>query len=341
MHTHRPAPRDAGFRLPPALAILAAALALAGCGHSKPPTGDAAPQNGAAPTQSADASANGHPDDPMWVPPNGTLHYTIALTGALHQTGPHDGEFRNTAIARKLDVTSRMQATVTSGALNDLHPDRTTEKPAPRKQTVLDDLAKQADACNGNAACVMKISMQLAANPDAHKQIEAAGREMASMLGRTAVWSRRAPCTARITIEDSDDRATWWDDAGEGYYKTGLAKRKHTVSADEKLDCRPNLLSDDPAVAAHLIADGTRIWFDKVSGDYDITFGPSEVEATPSVDGKPGKPRKIGTPEIALTGFSGAAIGKPIHGSKSVDVKGEDGVPLRAEISWTFTPDAS
>lgn len=338
MHTRLVPGARLAYLMP--LAAGALTLLLAACGHSSAPATSGDPDAAQIASSHADGDGSRTRDDALKAPPPGTLHYTITLAGDLHQPGTHPGEKRDATIRRKLDVTTRMQATLTSGALDDIHPERVKDKRQTQPaSTPLDGLAKQAEACDGDAACMMKISMKLMADPKAQKAVQDAGNQMAAMIGRTAIWSRRAPCEARIAIEDSDDRATWWEDAGEGYYKTGLNKHQSTTHADDRIDCKPNLLSDDPAVAAHLIADGTQVFFDRQTGDYDITFGPTQLEVAPTVNGKRGKPRNVGTPEIALTGFSGAASGKPFSGSRTVEVKNEDDVPLRADIHWTFTPD--
>lgn len=205
----------------------------------------------------------------------------------------------------------------------------------------LDELNRQQDACGEDAACLMKLSMRMAGDKQLHKEIENAGRHAIAMIGRTAVYSQRAPCEGRASIDDTDERVTWWEDIGEGYHKTGLATRKTAAQADAAFDCKPNLFSDDPEVARHLIAEGTLLYLDKQTGEYDLTIAPQQVQAAVTVDDKPAAPRPLGIPRIALTGMDGAAVDQPLRGRKTVDLPSEDGVPLRADIEWSFTPDRS
>lgn len=322
--------------------VMASALAmtLAACSGSTPPAGQiSTTETVFASGETAPAAAQAR--DPLWTPPDGTLRYTVVLEGRLHKTGPHPGEKRDAVVRRKFEVTTRMHAVLGNGSLAVTNPDRPKAKPAERPDTVLDDLARQGEACNGDAACMMKISMKLMADKQARKEIEETGRRAIAMIGRVAVYSQRAPCDGRAGIDDSDDRATWWEDIGEGYHKTGLDQRKTIAHADATFDCRPHLFSDDPEVARQLIADGTLLYLDKQTGEYDLTIPPQSVDASISIDGKPRAARKVGTPKIALTALHGTAAGQPISGSKSLDIKQEDGVPLRAEVTWSFTPDRS
>lgn len=327
-------------------AIIAALLAsgMAGCGPQAAP---------AAGTEARDIQAIGAPrdaerknrreaDESLQPPPAGTLHYTIELSGDLHKTGPHAGEKRDAMIRRRIEVTSHMQGVLVNGGLDMANPDHPKgNKPAQLPKTVLDDLARQGDACNGNAACMMEISMKLMADPKAQEEIQRVGNQVVAMIGRTVVWSPRAPCAGHATIDDSNDSASWWENADAAGRASGLDRRKTLTHANAPFDCRPNLLSDDPAVVSHLIAAGTLLYFDKQTGTYDIVFAPSRVEAATTVNGQPGQPKQTGTPKIALSGFEGATIGQPISGKKTLDVEYEDGVPLRADINWTFTPDRS
>lgn len=320
------------------------ATSLAACGHSAAPASSAGAAEANAPitASSSNQEADAKREDPLRVPVDGTLHYTVVLTGDLHTTGKHDGEHRDAIIRRKFDITTRVHAVLGNGPLavaNKDHPK--APGAAERQPTRLDDLARQSEACKGDATCMMKISMQLMADKQAQKEIENAGREMTAMIGRTAVYSQRAPCEGHASIDDSEDRTTWWEDAGEGYYKTGLDKRKTVAQTDAAFDCKPHLFSDDPEVAKHLIADGTVLYLDKQTGEYDITIGPQQVDTTITVDGKPAAARRIGVPQMVLTGFKGDGIDKPLSGSKTIDVAKEDGVPLRAEVTWAFTPDRS
>lgn len=325
-----------------AIAALCAA-SLAACGHSgAPASSDAADTNAMIAASGPDHTADAAREDPLRVPVDGTLHYTVLLTGELHTTGKHEGEHRDAIILRKFDITTRVHAVLGNGPLAEANKDHPKDpKHSERPPTRLDDLAKQGEACNGDATCMMKISMQLMADKKAQKEVEDIGRQMTAMIGRTAVYSQRAPCEGRASIDDSEDRATWWEDAGEGYYKTGLDKRKTLAQADASFDCKPHLFSDDPEVAKHLIAEGTVLYLDKQTGEYDLTVAPQQVEVAPTVNGKPAAARKLGIPKVVLTGFKGDGIDKPLRGSKSVDVATEDGIPLRAEVAWTFTPDRS
>lgn len=341
MNTH-PATGTAGVRgLQWALTVVFA-IGLAACGHADaPPAATAAPDAASVIATSDTPHAAGRRDDPLRVPADGTLHYTVVLTGELHATGKHAGEKRDATIHRKIEITTRMHAVLGNGSLADANADHPKNaKPVERPNTALDDLARQSEACKDDATCMMRISMKLMADKDARKQIEEGGRQASAMIGRVAVYSQRAPCNGRASIDDGDDRATWWEDAGEGYYKTGLDKRKTVAHADAPFDCKPHLFSDDPAVADHLIAEGTLLYLDKRTGEYDITIAPQRVDATITVNGKPSSAR-IGTPKIVLTGFKGAAIDTPISGKQSLDIEKEDGVPLHATITWTFTPDRS
>ncbi|MGH8190271.1 MAG: hypothetical protein ACREP2_02365 [Rhodanobacteraceae bacterium] len=45
---------------------------------------------------------------------------------------------------------------------------------------------------------------------------------------------------------------------------------------------------------------------------------------------------RIAMPSLAACAL--ASAGKPFRGNKSVDVKDDSGVPLHAELTWTFTP---
>lgn len=313
---------------------------LAACGHATPPASSADAQDTAIAAVDAHGNGSHGQDGPLQPPPPGTLHYTIELSGDLHKTGPGAGEKRDATIRRRIEVTSYMRGVLVNGdlaAANRDHP-KGARHEQPRT-TTLDALAKQGEACKGDAACMMKVSMKLMADSRAQQELQQAGKQMVAMIGRTVVWSQRAPCKGRAAIDDNDDSAAWREDADQGGMASGLDQRKITVHADATFDCRPALLSDDPAVADHLIADGTQIYFDKQTGAYDIVFAPEQIDADVTVDGKPGEPKKTGTPKIAMSGFEGAAIGKPISGSKKVNVEYENGVPLHAEINWTFTPD--
>lgn len=334
-----------------ALSACVLALLLAACGHANTPA-EGKPANATAATSTADASSMpatsapvpSHHDESdeandgdghkgLSKPPPGTLHYTIALTGELHTTGRHKGESRNAVIKRKLEVTSHMQAELTNGRLADANPARPkAEHSMEAANAPMEDLAREMAKCNGDMACITAKNAKRMASPGADQAIQDAGNQVAGAIGRTAVWSRRAPCAGHLAIDDDDDRATWWEDVGEGYHKTGLDKRHSVIHTDGKVDCAATNVIE-------AMAGGTRIFFDTSTGDYDITFGESTLRVTPTVDTKPDTPVQVGSPEIALTGFTGAAAGEPFSGSKSVDVKSDDGVPLHAEINWTFTPD--
>lgn len=83
-----------------ALAV-ALALALAGCGGPPAPgtTGDATTSEGhPAAGQDRDDAA----EDRLRVPVDGTLLYSVALSGELHTTGPHAGEKRDATIRRRI-----------------------------------------------------------------------------------------------------------------------------------------------------------------------------------------------------------------------------------------------
>lgn len=343
MHMQDPA-RHRRARLPQATIAVLLAATLAACGHPGAPDTDAgtagvkAAIGAGRPGQGEDATH----EDPLRVPADGSLHYTVLLTGQLHTTGKHAGEHRDATIRRKFDVTTRMHAVLGNGPLADVNKDHPKDpEPAERPDTRLDDLSRQSEACNGDATCMMKVSMQLMADKQAQKDLEDVGRQMTAMIGRTAVYSQRAPCQAHAGIDDSDDRATWWEDVGEGYHDTGIDKRKTIAQADAALDCKPHLFSDDPELAKHLIAEGTLLYIDKQTGEYDLTIAAQQVDATTTVDGKPVAARKLGIPQLVLTGFRGDGVDKPLGGSKTVDVHAEDGVPLHAEVTWTFTPDRS
>lgn len=326
-----------------AIATLFAA-SLAACGRSSAPASNASTTdaNPVIASSNPDHTSDATREDPLRVPVDGTLHYTVLLTGELHTTGKHQGEHRDATIRRKFDITTRVHAVLGNGSLAEANKDRPKgPKPAERPTTRLDDLARQGEACNGDATCMMKISMQLMADKKAQKEVEDIGRQMTAMIGRTAVYSQRAPCEGRASIDDGEDRATWWEDVGEGYYKTGLDKRNTLTQAEVPFDCRPHLFSDDPEVARHLIAEGTLLYLDKQTGEYDLTIAPQQVEVAPTVNGKAAAARKLGIPKVVLTGFRGDGVDKPLRGSKSVEVANEDGIPLRAEVAWTFTPDPS
>lgn len=333
-------PASARRLLPAAMPVMFAAV-LAGCGHPAAPPGDAqAPGRPAAGPLTASGATKGR-DDPLRTPVDGTLHYAIALTGDLHETGPHAGEKREAAIRRKVEVTTRMRAMLSNGPLaanNPEHPQR--DKPVERPHTTLDDLARQADACNGNAACVMKISMKLANDPKAQKEIEAAGNEMVAMIGRTAILGQQGECKATVSIDDAHAEATFHEEWGEGYHNRGLTERRTTAQANATVDCSRSDAAMAPAMAQLSTPDGTRLFLDKQTGEYDITFAPALADAATTVDGKPGAAARIGTPKIALTGMSGAVIDQSVHGSRTLDLEPENGVPLRAEVTWTFTPGA-
>lgn len=320
---------------------LFASTLLAACGHADTP---AAGEN--ATIAIAPASSPVIPDDigekqhELSTPPPGTLHYTIALTGELHSTGKHKGEFHDATIKRKVEVTSRMQAHLANGTLADVSPARPKGKPgAEAASAPIEALAKEMAKCNGDMACIMQKNAQRMTNPQKEQAIRDAGKQILGTIGRVAVWSRQAPCEGRVVADDDDDRATWWEDVGEGYRKTGFDKRHRVIHANDRFDCMPVSPTGSAAAAIEAMAQGTLIYVDTQTGDYDITFGASAIDATPTVNGKPGQPVQVGAPEIALTGFDGAAPGEPFGGSQSVDVKSEDGLPLHAEITWTFTPD--
>ena len=237
MHMQRLA-RSAWLRGPQALAAAALVAGLAACGHAAPPDPGA---------EAADATAAGtwgdmKRNDPLRPPPAGTLHYTVELTGDVHKTGPHAGERRDARIRRRIEVTSRMQGVLVNGDLGAANPDRSNpdrprdNHPAQPPKTIIDDLSRQAAACKGDSACMMKISMKLAADSKAQEEIQRVGNQQMAMIGRTVVWSRRAPCDGRATIDDSDDSARWGEDVGEGYHETGLDKRKTVARAGTSFD---------------------------------------------------------------------------------------------------------
>lgn len=324
-----------------ALAALALATSLSSCGHRVAPSGDMDAQDAASAGRIAGGGAGSRTDDPLRRPLNGTLHYTIVVSGGLAGTGPHAGGKRTASVRRRAEVTTGMRAVVSNGPIAANNPNHPAgAEPAGHPKTKLDELARQGQACNGNAACMMKISMKLATDPGVQREAEAAGNAMVAMIGRTAIFGPQGTCRASIVVDDNDDSATFHQEWGEGYHPERLDVRRTTATADATMDCSNADSAMEPAMAQLADPDATRLFLDRQTGEYDITFAPALADAATTADGEPAVPARAGTPRIALTGLTGAAVDKPLHGSRSVELEPENGVPLRAEIEWTFTPDA-
>ena len=168
-------------------------------------------------------------------------------------------------------------------------------------------------------------------DPGRQHAIQSFGEAQVAMIGRTDWWRQDAPCQGHILIDDHQQTTDWFEDIGEGYHVRKLVTSTGAQQADKPLDCATN---------SSMEAAGATLFFDSQTGNYDITFLPIVTAASATEGKRTMAERKLGTPKLVFTGFTGAAEGQPIRGSKTVQLTSDDRtlVPMTAMVSWTFTP---
>ncbi|MHB1058877.1 MAG: hypothetical protein ACYC0F_13450 [Rhodanobacter sp.] len=251
--------------------------------------------------------------------PDGTLTYRIVLSGHAEARGP-DEFHGQVKIERQFEATVRMHGSVT------------TDPDAAAGGSQMMSLQKAVEACNDDQACMMR-----AVNAMSSGQREALNREAqhtVAALGSDTGWSHIAgtPCRGSASVNDSSSHTG--RAVGEGISE--MVSNHATRIGKHGIDC-----SDDDYT---LITHGG-------GKTYDVQFPSVEVEVTID-EFNPGIPpyqRRVRIPELKLKGLVAARLDGPQGGHKifpvlqtvagPVSYRGMPGVPLKAEVSWTFNPD--
>ena len=267
------------------------------------------------------ATLGAHAADVNRKVPDGTLTYRIVLSGHAEANGP--GESRGQVkIERQFEATVRMHGSVTNDP-NSL---------AGGAQMM--SLQKAAEACGDNQACLMR-----AVNAMSSGQRQALNREAqhtVDALGSDTGWAHlgNTPCQGSASVNDSSSHTG--RAIGEGI--SAMVSNHATRIGKRSIDCR--IEDDDYALITH---GGGKT--------YDVRFPSVEVEVTvdefnPSV---PPYQRQVRIPELKLEDLVAARLDGPQGGHRIIPVLqtvtgpvsyvGMPGVPLKAEVSWTFNPD--
>lgn len=253
--------------------------------------------------------------------PDGTLTYRIVLSGHAEASGP--GENRGQVkIERQFEATVRMHGSVTN------------DPNAMAGGTQMMSLQKAAEACGEDEACMMR-----AVNAMSSGQRQALNREAQhtiAALGSDTGWTHqyKTPCRGTASVNDSSSHTG--RAVGEGISE--MVSNHATRIGKRSIDC--SVEDGDFTLITH---DGGKT--------YEVQVPSVEVEVTvnefsPSI---PPYKRQITIPELHLKDLVAARLDGPQGGHKifpvlqtvtgPVSYVGMPGVPLKAEVSWTFNPD--
>lgn len=267
------------------------------------------------------ATFGAHAADVNRKVPDGTLTYRIVLSGHAEANGP--GESRGQVkIERQFEATVRMHGSVT------------TDPNAAAGGPQMMSMQKAVEACNDDQACMMR-----AVNAMSSGQRQALNREAqhtVDALGSDTAWSHvgNTPCQGSASVNDSSSHTG--RAIGEGI--SVMVSNHATRIGKRSIDCH--------------IEDGDYVLITHGGGKtYDVQFPSVEVEVTvdefsPHI---PPFKRQVTIPELKLKDLVAARLDGPQGGHKIIPVLqtvtgpvsyvGMPGVPLKAEVSWTFNPD--
>lgn len=253
--------------------------------------------------------------------PDGTLTYRIVLSGHAEANGAKQfhGQVK---IERQFEATVRMHGSVTS------------DPNALAGGTQMMSLQKAAEACGDDQACLMR-----AVNAMSSGQRQALNREAqhtVDALGSDTGWSHvgNTPCQGSASVDDSSSHTGRAIGEGISAMDSGHATRVGKSS----IDC-----SNDDGNYTLITHGGGKT--------YDVQFPSVEVEVTVDEFNPHSPPykRQVTIPELKLKDLVAARLDGPQGGHKIIPVLqtvtgpvsyvGMPGVPLKAEVSWTFNPD--
>lgn len=260
---------------------------------------------------SADDSDGSTANAPEQEIPDGTLTYTIVLSGhsVLDTSGKHDVY----DVSRKLQVTSRMHGAPIAAGLS----------AAP----TMDALNKKIAACNGDAACEQSVALGFAMQhsdtlvKESHRATAAVGRD----------WLKTAPCKGLASVNDSGNNQ-WkgWDTQLNGHLSKQGTKSFECNEVPYKADF------DRLELVAR--TDTHR---------YVLTLPPFRMEARYVFGNKAPTTDQVNFPGLVIKDQPFTTLDKPLHGSVTLHTGDGSGNelydpegPLTAKVDWTFTPNA-
>ncbi len=250
-------------------------------------------------------------DSPKQEIPDGTLTYTIVLSGhsVLDTSGKHDVY----DVARRLQVTSRMHGSPIAAGLG----------AAP----TMDALNKKIEACHGNETCERSVALGFAMQhsdtlaEESHRATAAVGRD----------WLKATPCTGTASVNDTGNNQ-WkgWDTQLNGRISKQGTK---TFDCNEaRYESNFNRLELAARTDTHR---------------YALTLPSFQMETRYVFGDKPPTTDLVNFPELVIKDQPFTALDKPLHGSVTLhtgdgsgnELYDPDG-PLTAKVDWTFTPNA-
>ncbi len=249
--------------------------------------------------------------------PDATLTYHVVLTG--HGSGKgRDGGTDSMSLERHFDITVR------------LHGEAATAAPqAPSADSALAALQHAAESCGDDRACVMRAAMGMSGARREALHHEAS--QMVATLGADSSWTYwpGAACHGKASVSANETYAGM--DVGEGYAKRVVSNGRVAGKAD--IDCHEQDIDYTMTVLAH--------------GGFELKVPAQQVDAVVTYDH--GMAPDHATVRIPGITIKGGPADSPRYGRKvypklftetvSPVYHATVNVPVKAQVSWTFTPD--